>query len=441
MGKNNEVSIPLVAGQKKSISNQKNLCEQKEEEKMKFFEKIAESIYSTRDEVLPLKHFERFANEEDEFGLFESSVVFSANTMRNMTHIIEDIETTQGPLFAIEKHHKALAGAIVCAVDPDAQNYSRYFALGNAVLEQLLQWCEWYEHEYTGVDFPYSEINPFANQFYLVAQQLGLKMPTNQLTAALRDNGESARLICEKLNALVSAMREVHHSPEVKKLRHNGIRAAQANFKSVVDYVARLFELKTRLLVVRVDFGYQEKFASGIMPTDFLAHLKMFRASLQRHFIFEDLVGYAMKIEHGAKKGFHVHGFFFFDGSKVQQDVLRGKMIGDHWCSLIPQDIGSYFNCNAKRSYFYNGLGILEYRDSVKREGMMYGLKYIMKRDSAARILLGNARIFMKGILPKLPTNKLGRIRAHNTQLLTESSQPREFIHASGRRRQSICGA
>jgi hypothetical protein len=404
------------------------------EQKMKNENWMA-GIYSTRDEVLPLDDFERYANEEDEFGLFESSVVFSANTMRNMTHIIEDIETTQGPLFAIENHHKALAGRIVCAIDPDAKDYSRYFALGHAVLEQLHQWCEWFEHEYPGVEFPYSEINPFANHFYLVAQQLGLKMPTKQLAAAMRDTGELARSLCDKLNALVSAMREINDSPVIKKLRQNGIRAAHANYTSLIEYVACLFKIKSRLLVVRVELGYQKKVSSSVLPTDFLAHLKKFRASLQRHSIFLHMLGYAMKIEHADKRGFHVHAFFYFDGSKVRQDVSHGKMIGEHWESLIPHDMGHSFNCNAKKSYFYNGLGMQKHSDSVKHQGLMYGLEYIMKRDSAARILLGGARIFMKGILPKLPTKKMGRIRAHSAELLTVSSQPQQFVHAAGRRR------
>lgn len=393
--------------------------------------------YSTRDEALPLEDFERYTNEEDEFGLFDSSVLFAADTMHNLIHILEDLELTKGPLFAIESNINGLQGRIVCACDPDAKNYTSILLLSNSVVSQLFGWCEWLETEFPAEDFPYAEINPFADHFYRVAEQLGLKTSMRRFEAAMRDNGQLAMAMCDKLNKLVSEMREIHVHPEIKKLRHNGIRTGKADYKSLIEYQARLFEIYAHLLVVRVDFGYKKKVSSSILPTDFLAHLKKFRASLQVHSVFEHLVGYAMKIEHGAERGFHVHGLFFFDGSKVQQDVLRGKMIGRHWERLIPDDMGHYFNCNAKRLKFYDALGMVRYHDIEKRQGLIYLIQYMMKTDSAARIMLGKSRTFLRGIMPELSANKMGRSRSMedcHADLLMEP-QNRQFIPSVGGRR------
>ena len=393
--------------------------------------------YSVNDAAMPLDDLQRYTNEEDEVGLFDSSVLFAAGTMHKLVHILEDLEITQGPLFAIESNLHGLQGRIVCACDPDAKDYSNHLLLSNAVVGQLFEWNEWLEVEQADADFPHAEIDPFADHFYRVAERLGLKLSTQQFNAAMLDNGLMARTMCDKLNALVSAMREMQCDAAIKKLRHNGIRTAKNDYQSLIEYQARLFKIYTRLLVVRVDLGYKKKVSQSILPTDFLSHLKKFCVALQRHSVFKYLVGYALKIEHGADRGFHVHGLFFFDGSKVQQDIIRGKMIGEHWESLVPYDIGSYFNCNAKASNFYNALGMVEYHDRDKRQGLLYLIQYLMKTDSAARVMLGNARTFMRGSMPELPAHNRGRHRSRNDcydDLLLEP-QNQDFNPSLGRRR------
>ena len=370
-------------------------------------------IDSTRDEALPLDDFERYTNEEDEVGLFDSSVLFAASTMYHLVHLVRDLEITQGTLFAIAPDTHALKGRIICACDPDDKDYAIRFRLCHSVIGQLYEWCEWLETEYLAENFPYPEINPFANQFYEVAELLDLKMPTRQFLAALNDDNVLAKEMVKKFNELVSAMRQISSNAEIKKLRSNGITTAKADYNSLLEYQFRLFDVYSRLMIVRVDFGYLKEVARSIPPDDFLRHLKRFRVSLQRHSVFKYLVGYALKIEHGAERGFHVHGLFFYDGAEVQQDILRGKMIGEHWLSLMSEGMGHYRNRNGnKEQNFYNALGMVEYHERDKRLGLLYLIQYLMKTDSAARIMLGNSRTFLRGIMPELPLHNKGRERS-----------------------------
>lgn len=369
--------------------------------------------YSINDAAMPLRDLARYTGDDEEFGLFDSSVLFAADTMHHLVHLIEDLEITQGTLFAIAPDTHGLKGRIICACDPDDKDYANRFRLCHSVIGQLFEWNEWLETEYMSGDFPYPEINPFANQFYQVAELLQLKMPTHQFLAALNDDSVLAKEMVKKLNALVSAMRRISSNAEIKKLRSNGITTAKADYHSLLEYQFRLFDVYARLMIVRVDFGYRKEVARSIPPDDFLRHLKRFRASLQRHPVFEYLVGYALKIEHGTQRGFHVHGLFFFDGSEVQQDISRGEMIGENWLSLVPEGLGHYRNINAKKQQnFYNALGIVEYHERDKRQGLLYLIQYLMKTDSAARIMLGNSRTFLRGIMPKLPLHNKGRERS-----------------------------
>lgn len=59
--------------------------------------------------------------------------------------------------------------------------------------------------------------------------------------------------------------------------------------------------------------------------------------------------------------------YFFFDGSKHQQDISIAQYISDYW-QKITKNQGSCFICNMKKDqYRYCGIGMIHYSDLKKQ--------------------------------------------------------------------------
>lgn len=201
-------------------------------------------------------------------------------------------------------------------------------------------------------------------------------------------------------------------APDSKKL----LRSSHDNFNSLIGYEQRLFEHVSRLVVVRVDLGYNKSQVPNlnhVTAEEFLEHRRRLLVAIQRHKTFEHLVGYATKAEFGIEKGLHCHCLFFFDGSVIREDISAGEMIGWLWANEITQCQGVYYNCNRNPDYLHNGLGIVNYYDKEKRSGLIYAMRYMTKPDDTVRNLLGNARIFTKGIKhAEASSSRMGRPRS-----------------------------
>jgi len=102
--------------------------------------------------------------------------------------------------------------------------------------------------------------------------------------------------------------------------------------------------------------------------------------------IFKNQVGQLCLKEYTPDKGVHFHTVFMFDVHKVQKDAHMGDKIGEYWNELT-EDKGSYFNCNRK-DYKQKGLGMLDYKDSEKREIVdKYVISYLCKDDDKQNLI------------------------------------------------------
>lgn len=195
------------------------------------------------------------------------------------------------------------------------------------------------------------------------------------------------------------------------------------NFKSVKNYINDLFdEKKDRLLVVRVDLGYGLNNREGVTAQEaFEEYLqaKKDRESLfyniRSNELFEYLVGYVWKLEYGLNKGFHFHMLFFFDGSKVREDVTLAKMIGEYWQNQITGGRGLYYNCNAfKDDYEKLGIGMINYYDKDLRENLINEVAaYLVKTDLYSRVIIRD-QAGKKGKKDSARTFGRGEIKAKN---------------------------
>ena len=95
---------------------------------------------------------------------------------------------------------------------------------------------------------------------------------------------------------------------------------------------------------------------------------------------------------------------FFFDGSKVREDVTLGKGIGDYWRDEVTQGKGVYYNCNArKQDYDSCGLGMVSCYDKIKRAALVESVaSYLVKPDDLAQLMVPErGRVFGKGLVPE----------------------------------------
>lgn len=190
-----------------------------------------------------------------------------------------------------------------------------------------------------------------------------------------------AKMLLILFNGCVNRIRQEAKSKQFQSKLKNYQRSGNKNYKELTEYVDALFERYSRLLVLRVDLGYRKEFSKTTQ-----AEAKQDREHLLQNTrsnkLFGDMVGYIWKLEHGPDKGFHYHIMFFFDGSKVREDGTLVKRIGQYWLNVITKGRGVYYNCNADKSRYKScGIGMVDHRDSLMRDGLGKAVLYLTKID------------------------------------------------------------
>lgn len=190
-------------------------------------------------------------------------------------------------------------------------------------------------------------------------------------------------------------------------------RTSRKNYASLVNYINKLFDKQSRLLVIRIDLGYTEKSSKEITSEMAINHRNKLLKNTRNNEIFQYMRGYVWKLEFGVSKVYHYHMLFLFDGSKVREDINIARRIGEYWCSSITNGNGIYFNCNRiKDTYKCLGIGMINHFEHTKRDNLKKAALYLTKTDSYIKLVLPTgARVFGKGEIPHSSLIKKGRPR------------------------------
>ena len=182
---------------------------------------------------------------------------------------------------------------------------------------------------------------------------------------------------------------------------------------STKEYIDTLQEKHSKLNIIRVDLSYKKPHSEHITLEDANNDLnRMFNNMRSKPSVFKDKVGYVCKKEYTEDKGVHIHALFFYDGQKVLKDAHKADQIGKYWEQLTDNK-GSFHNCN-RDNYKYNGIGMLEYRDSDKRKILDERvISYLCKDEQDIELIKQNKkdRAFTRGAMPKSRGN-IGRPRS-----------------------------
>ncbi|MDD2357788.1 MAG: inovirus-type Gp2 protein [Thiovulaceae bacterium] len=183
--------------------------------------------------------------------------------------------------------------------------------------------------------------------------------------------------------------------------------------QSAKSYIDALSEQYSKLNIIRVEFGYTQATSKTMTlekANEDFEHMLNNRRT--KPTIFKDQVGYVCKREHGDERGIHFHAIFIYDGQKVQNDVIKGKQIGEYWKHLTNNQ-GTYHNCNLS-DYRHKGIGMLDHRDVEKRQILDEKvINYLCKEEQDIEPIKKNNkdRAFTRGTISKTK-KKLGRPRS-----------------------------
>lgn len=248
---------------------------------------------------------------------------------------------------------------------------------------------------------PEHEFNPYVESFLRSAYN-------NDVEGITRDQVTDLETI-DRLNDFVIDVIDDISSTEFRLREQRCLENTFKNAKGLVEYIDALYEHHARLLVIRVDFGYQKRLLSDpyfeLNPITVLKDKdRMIRFA--KRLLGDALVGYAWKLEHGVLKSYHFHMVFFINGRDKRNDFNIGKQLGEYWLSTLTQDQGTTYNCNAKKeSYSHLAIGMVHYADKTMRENLDdYVVSYLTKNDDSMRLKIKacgkKIRTFGKGDMP-----------------------------------------
>lgn len=158
------------------------------------------------------------------------------------------------------------------------------------------------------------------------------------------------------------------------------------NFDSLMDYINWMFDLRSRLLVVRIDLSFRAE-SRGQYDAEYARQcFQTFLHNMQSNQIFRDLIGYVWTMEYGADRGFHYHCIFCLDGHQRCKDISIGLQIGQYWRDTITQGEGYYYCCNndipeLELHGLPVGIGMIHRSEAEKVENMAAMATYLIKQE------------------------------------------------------------
>ncbi len=184
--------------------------------------------------------------------------------------------------------------------------------------------------------------------------------------------------------------------------------------ESTKIYIDGLFEIHSKINVLRFDVGYTKEYSKEMTTDDLNKDINhMFNNMRSNETLFGSKLGYIIKREDGVEKGNHAHIILFCNGNEIQKGAYLIDKIGEYWKNDITQGRGSHHNCN-RNTYTKNGTGMINYKDSEKREILLdHVASYLCKDEDQHIKSTSDDKInksFTRGTLPKKKGN-IGRPR------------------------------
>lgn len=221
------------------------------------------------------------------------------------------------------------------------------------------------------------------------------------------------------VNTCCEFMQSAINSLEYRLFKYKQRKAQQYRVNSAHEYIDLIRASYSRIMCIRIDFSYRkgmflesDRFNSHVENVK--SQWKQMRTTLTQGTLVPDMVGYILRLEYSFLKGFHYHALIIYNGSLRQQDIVIGKVLGEHWVnSVVPNGDGRYFNCNGSKSRYRKlGIGTINYYEDEKYDVLKnIVVDYLVKPDDVMSFVTPNERVFFKGVTKKPKLAAKGRPR------------------------------
>jgi len=225
----------------------------------------------------------------------------------------------------------------------------------------------------------------------------------------------------ERTNQWFRVLRNAIRRSSVREEQRRRKDAVLKNWRGAVNYVNGLFMRHSKLLVVRIDLGYLEKFRDeSTLDRAFVDRQTWFDQITAR--FSKQLVGSCWRVEYGGKKNAHLHVVLFFNGQVCREDITLGNIAGESWKEVTRYE-GTFFNCNLSKDRYRAakqlGIGMIAHFDADLRSNLFtFALSYLFKIDGLIKLhpsASKGRRTFGRGIIRSIDEDldqpSLGRPR------------------------------
>ena len=194
------------------------------------------------------------------------------------------------------------------------------------------------------------------------------------------------------IDAFLCLLHQQLQEPKISNRINERKQLVNDNIKDKTQYVNALFTAYPKLLVIRVDFYYKKEVDANL--NDLIAHIERFYNNKRSNALFNDMVGYVIKLEYGVDRKFHAHVMLFFDNDKLKckgdDDVTLAWDICNYWVNSITKGMGDYHNCQAYKSDYEKsgrlGIGQIKADDIKKRENLIKTVVYFCKKEQFVKL-------------------------------------------------------
>ncbi|WP_175867932.1 inovirus-type Gp2 protein [Burkholderia diffusa] len=202
----------------------------------------------------------------------------------------------------------------------------------------------------------------------------------------------------ETFNDVANKVAEIVGSKQFRERLRVRRRNAERNEAKGLAIEQKVFENKSRQLVLMLHFGYQQPYRAQVTFEEIQKHRKKFFNNCRTNKLLRGIVDYIWKLEEGDESGLHLHVLIFYTADSCR-DVYIAQQLGEYWVK-VTEGKGQYWNSNANKAFHAKyghgiGTGEINWDDDAKREALRENIRYMTKADQFLKMKYGeHSRLF-----------------------------------------------
>jgi hypothetical protein len=206
----------------------------------------------------------------------------------------------------------------------------------------------------------------------------------------------------------IKALRRILHAHRglIREEIKSFTRRKELNRVALLEEFEGAIKAYHEVLVIRVDLYYSRDHLIEITIHDFYQHIEKLRDLItDKNGYFDALLTYAIALEHGITKGFHVHLALVINESKYRNDYSIAKWVIEKWQEItLGKGYGWNNNTTENKKNYHDqgtlGIGIIRRTEPDQGNNALRTVAYLSDPEKYRQTLLvkpRGRRTFYKG--------------------------------------------